>query len=284
VHPDRGLGAAEYCPFAYCRASMPVHLRPPASDRLDELVKVYPLHQVRGKYAWYGTCPGSQLMLPLSERGTQVLEEAGAILRRRHVERINERVRMMRDEGLSSLEEQNREIKKAKRDGTLGHLDRPGEDYFPPRPSDEDDARRTYDPGRVPADVEGHHLSPDQGAPNVSDNLRAQLRALIHLTITSAEQLNASVTASYDGINLLDAQLAAAYEKADAAVQMANAAIGSDNHPPEAAVNMRNAAIVARAKVEEAQARLNAVQLPISLASASAVNAGVEGRRYLGQV
>jgi hypothetical protein len=266
------------CPFRPCRAFLFVEHRAPSSDRLNERVDVYPLHDVVGEHSWYGRCPGSSLLMPLSERGREVLADNMGYFERRLAERKLEAARL--NITTEATREANEAIEAEKRAGTLGHLDRPGEDYYPPRPSDTEEAQ---DSGAAAAletpDVQGIPM----GRNSVSDAMRDQTIALANLAATGAEQLGLIAMGIVNLAQALEQQIIEAQEKADAVYQLTLAAVGSSN-PPDPAQSALAASLAAIEALQNCGARIVGVVTHSEGARAQAMVTETGMRQYAGMI
>jgi hypothetical protein len=247
------------CPWPYCDKLVEVYSHAPSSDRLDERVNTTMQHEIVGANSWFQRiCPGSNLLIPLSERGKLHLFETNERFRAALVDRLNSTE--AGQEAARNLATLNEVIKERRRLGTLGHLDRPGEEYFPPRPSDVEDAQAEYEPGTAPEGVELiAHIRRRRGQVKGESNMTSanentlNLIALAKLAVSSAQE---ECSRASNAVNLVDSIISSVDEHLVAAGQLMGAAAGGSSVTPqlaaEALLNLTNA----RKKCEETTANL----------------------------
>lgn len=274
------------CPFSRCRQQVALLRHAPSSDRLDEMVTTVEQHVIAGPNYWYQTwCPASHLLIPLSARGRQVLAEN----EQRWVVANAQRINLMHALGETDYETANRRIEEMKRRGELGHIDGPGEWYYPPRPSDVEEAQEQYGAGApAPEGVELHAYNrrrrgQNTGGSSVSSSNETTI-SLMNMAKSAISGAQEDCAAATHIVELLDAKLASVNELLNNAAQLVAAgAMGGPGTPAladEAAINVA----VSATHVDEASARAAGVLTKVNDAFQAAHHAVEKIDEFIAQI
>lgn len=265
------------CPWPYCHGLVNVLRHAPSSDRLDLQVDTVEQHAIIGPNSWYQVlCPGSHLLIPLSDKGREVLTDHNERFREAAAARLNRE----HPEAASDLAEQNAKIEARKRAGTLGHLDGPGETYFPPRPSDVEEAEQQTG-GVVPAGVKGIKITGRGGSVTSAHEGTINLLNLTKQTIGNGQEDSSSASHI---VELVDAKLKSVTEHYEAAAALlASAAMGSASSPHliDEAATMISAAQI---HLDEASARLAGTMTKVHDGYQAALHAIEKIEEFIAQI
>lgn len=275
-----GVVARMTCPWPYCRGFVNVLRHPPSSDRLNELVDTVEPHAIVGENSWYQrVCPGSYLLIPYSRKGREVLSEHSDRFRVALAERLN----TLDPQAASDAVAESAEIEARKRAGTLGHLDQPGERYFPRRPTDVEEAQEQYG-GVIPDGVEGIKMTGKITGRGSMTSANDQTISLVNLTKQTVSNAQEDSSRATNIGELLDTALKSVDEHLAAAGQLIAAAAMSAGSTPkladEAAQNIAQAAV----HVDDATARLAGCYTRIADSFASMHHAIEKLDEYLQQL
>lgn len=256
-----GTVARTTCPWPYCRGFVNVLRHPPSSDRLDLLVDTVEPHAIVGENSWYQrVCPGSYLLIPFSDKGREVLDEHGQRFRVALAERLNTRD----PQAASDLADENAEIVRRKRAGTLGHLNRPGEDYFPHRPTDVEEAEEEYR-GAVPQGVEGIKMTGKiTGRGSAVTSANDQTINLVNLTKQTLSNGQEDCSRATNILDLLDTALKSVQDHLTAAGQLIAAAAMSSGSTPRLADEAAQMIATAHLHLDDATARAAGVDTKVN--------------------
>jgi len=265
------------CPFSRCRQQVALLRHAPASDRLDESVVTVEQHVIAGPNYWYQTwCPASHLLIPLSDRGREVLAEHEERWITANAQRINEFV----SRGVTNYKQENERIQQLKRIGELGHLNRPGEDYYPPRPSDTEEAEADRAGKPFPAHVEGHQIKGRSHVTSANENT-ISLIALAKTALGSAQE---DCSAATNIVELLDSKLMAIEQLLMNAGQLVAAAAMNSASNPQRVDEAAGLIALADTANDDASAKAAGVLTEISQAFASATQAIDKLDEFIAQI
>lgn len=254
------------CPWSHCLGIVRTLRHAPSSDHLDELVTTVEQHEIVGPDSWYQRwCPGSHLLVPLSDRGREVLADADA----RFLAALAER--MSRQLPPADLAAENAAIEERHRRGELGHLDGDPQTYFPPRPSDVEEVE-----GRpVPEGVELHAYDKRRRGRNQGRDI--PMTSANETTISLANLAKQGITNGQEDcsratnvVDLVKTALIGIDQHLENAAQLIEAAASSGSARPVAADAAAAALATARVRLDEAAARTNSVTAKIAEVFAAA--------------
>lgn len=254
------------CPFRPCRAVVDVVQHAPASDRPDEVVNTIVQHRIEGPESWYQVlCPASHLLIPFSEKGLEVLRDDLARWKAEKARRAEERER----HPAADLSAENEDIERRKRAGTLGHLDRPADEYFPPRPGDTEEAQAELGTGpNTNPDIE---TIPVGGRDMTSSN--ETTISMLQLAKQNLSAVLEDAVVATSTIGTADARITDIDERLTAALQLLAGAVAASASAPALANEASSAMAQAGVRAAGAGAQLVEAVEMIGEALASAGNA-----------
>lgn len=231
------------CPFLpVCKANLPL-VPQRASVDSQEIITVYPAHEVVGPASWYGRCPGSFCLV--SAEGT-LTRAADAMLR--EARGRFSRLSVLRMQAETHAADIIAEVL-SEPEPTVTRPQPPApEDYFPGRPADAPEPGPNDPPDLpVPTTVQGSSLTGRSPVDNGRENLLALIDGAMHAFGQTQDKLSAATNA-LDGV---DAVLDLAEADVGLAVHLAHAAVGTGDAAPEAATNMVTTALAGRFTIDD---------------------------------
>lgn len=244
------------CPFPPCywEGEPPVRKLPiwdgPRLVGSTETNSVLPIHEVVGPHEWFGRCPGSQLVVPVTARGAEVVQTAlAAFVRalRGKVEQHYAKWDAQRPETFDEILDKLRAGYEPPAPTTDGIADAllgkahgvpPSTvpDYFPGRPADAPEPGPGDPPDTPPPAAAHADITPLGGA---VDNARDNLTAMILAARASATSLIAELLAIRARVEQAQSALVAADMTAVQTLSLMRIAVGADlSGAPQVAQDM----------------------------------------------